>query len=132
DAVFKFAGMPDTTRDSFLAHQKEHFASFPDSKGAARRIFLKNDVGVIEWTMTGTNTGPGPMGVKSTGKAVGVNGLSVLWFTPDGLIKEQHEYLDVPTMMGQLGMGPKTMKTRAAATLPDGKPELHISKNTPE
>ena len=132
DAVFKFAGMPDMAKDAFVAHQKEHFASFPDSKGAARRIFVKNDVAIIEWTMTGTNSGPGPMGAKSTGKAVGVNGLTILWFTPDGLIKEQHEYLDVPTMMGQLGMAPKTMKTRAPATLPEGKPDFHVSKNTPE
>jgi steroid delta-isomerase-like uncharacterized protein len=132
DAVFKFAGMPDMTKDVFLSHQKEHFASFPDSKAAARRIFIKNDVAVLEWTMTGTNSGPGPMGAKSTGKAVGVNGLSVFWFTPEGLVKEQHEYIDVPTLMGQLGMGPKGMKTRAAATLPDGKPELHVSKGTPD
>ena len=132
DAVFKFAGMPDMTKDVFLAHQKDHFASFPDSKGAARRIFIKNDVAVLEWTMTGTNSGPGPMGAKSTGKSVGVNGLSIVWFTPDGLIKEQHEYLDVPTMMGQLGMAPKGMKTRAPATLPDGKPDVHVSKNTPD
>ena len=34
DAVFKFAGMPDMSKDVFLAHQKDHFASFPDSKGA--------------------------------------------------------------------------------------------------
>ena len=132
DAVFKFAGMPDMTKDVFLGHQKEHFVSFPDSKGAARRIFVKNDVAIIEWTMTGTNSGPGPMGAKSTGKAVGVNGLNVLWFTPEGLVKEQHEYIDVPTMMGQLGMAPKGMKARAPATLPDGKPEVHISKGTPD
>jgi steroid delta-isomerase-like uncharacterized protein len=132
DAVVKVAGMPDQTKDAFLAPQKEHFARFPDSKGAARRIFFKNDVGVVEWTMIGTNSGPGPMGAKSTGKSVGVNGLTVFMFTPDGLIKEQHEYIDVPTMMGQLGMGPKGMKTRAPATLPDGKPEVHVSKNTPD
>jgi steroid delta-isomerase-like uncharacterized protein len=72
------------------------------------------------------------MGAKSTGKAVGVNGISVFWFTPDGLIKEQHEYFDMPTMMGQLGMGPKGMKTRAPATLSDAKPEVHVSKNTPD
>ena len=133
DAVIKFAGMPDMTKDAFLADQKQHFASFPDSKGAARRIFYKNDVGIVEWTMTGTNSGPGPMGAKSTGKSVGVNGLSVFMFTPDGLVKEQHEYIDVPTMMGQLGMGPKGMKTRAPATLPaDGKTDVHVSKNTPE
>ena len=99
--------------------RRTHCASFPDSKGAARRIFVKNDVAIIEWTMTGTNTGPGADGkAKSTGKPVGINGLPIVWFTPDGLIKEQHEYLDVPTMMGQLGMGPKGMKTRAAGDAP--------------
>jgi ketosteroid isomerase-like protein len=132
DAVFKFAPMPDMTRDQFVAKQKEHFASFPDSKGGARRIFLKNDVAIIEWTMTGTNTGPGPMGAKSTGKPVGLNGITLVWFTPDGTLKEQHEYMDVPTMIGQLGMGPKNMKARAPASLPDGKPEFHLSKGTPD
>ncbi len=132
DAVFKFAGMPDMSKEAFLANQKDHFTSFPDSKGAARRIFIKNDVAIVEWTMTGTNSGPGPMGAKSTGKAVGVNGLTIMWFTPDGLVKEQHDYMDVPTMMGQLGMAPKGMKARALASLPDGKPEMHVSKNTPD
>ena len=93
---------------------------------------MKNDVAILEWTMTGTNSGPGPMGAKLTGKSVGINGLSILLFTPDGLVKEQHEYIDVPTMMGQLGMAPKGMKTRAPATLPDGKPDVHVSKNTPD
>jgi steroid delta-isomerase-like uncharacterized protein len=132
DAVIKFAGMPDQALGEFLGHQKDHFASFPDSKGAARRIFVKNDVAIVEWTMTGTNSGPGPMGAKSTGKAVGINGVDVMWFTPDGLVKEMHEYMDVPTMMGQLGMGPAKMKTRAPASLPDGQPEVHVSKNTPD
>jgi ketosteroid isomerase-like protein len=132
DAVFKFAGMPDSTRDVAMGHQKDAWASFPDSKGAARRIFVKNDVAIIEWTMTGTNTGPAPMGRPSTGKPVGIIGLTAVWFTPDGLIREQHEYMDVPTMIGQLGMGPKDMKARPPATLPDGKPEMHISKGTPD
>jgi steroid delta-isomerase-like uncharacterized protein len=132
DAVFKFAGMPDKTRDEMIAHEKENAASFPDAKGAARRVFMKNDVAVVEWTMTGTNTGPGPHGAKSTGKAVGVNGATIFWFNADGLIKEQHEYIDVPTMIGQLGMGPKAMKVRAPASLPDGQPEVHVSKGTPD
>src|ERR1019366_5178186 len=61
-----------------------------------------------------------------------VNGASSMWFNADGLVKELHEYMDVPTMMGQLGMAPPKMKARALATLPDGQPEMHISKNTPD
>jgi ketosteroid isomerase-like protein len=132
DAVIKFAGAPDQTRDAYLGHEKDNFASFPDSKGAARRIFVKNDVAIVEWTMTGTNTGPAPMGAPSTGKTVGINGVDVMWFTPDGLVKELHRYMDVPTMMGQLGMMPPKMKTRAVAPMPDGQPDVHVSKNTPD
>ena len=34
------------------------------------------------------------MGIKATNKPVGVRGATVLWFTPDGLVKQEHRYFD--------------------------------------
>jgi ketosteroid isomerase-like protein len=127
DAVVRMAGMPDRSgRDAIQAHMTEMWTASPDSKGAARRILVKDNMAVLEWTSTGTNTGPGPWG-KATGKAWGINGASLIWFNDDGLIKEEHVYMDIPSMMGQLGVG-KPGIGRPIATLPTNPPEIHIAK----
>jgi steroid delta-isomerase-like uncharacterized protein len=133
DATIKAAGTPPSGRDAVTAEWTRIFSEFPDAKTAARRVFVKDNTGVLEWTMTGTNTGPGPMGAKSTGKAIGFYGLSVFTFNDDGLVKEERVYFDMPTMMGQLGMAPKgAPKAREVAALPSGAPEVHVAKGTPE
>src|SRR3989442_1175424 len=71
DATVKAAGVPPTGRDAVADEWKRIFTEFPDAKSGARRIFVKDDMAILEWTMTGTNTGPGPMGAKSTGKPIG-------------------------------------------------------------
>jgi len=130
-AVVKHAGMPDVTgRDAIAASMQKLFDSYPDLKIGARRVLVKDDFTLVEWTMIGTNTGPGPMGAKSTGKPIGLNGASLTWFDGDGFIKEEHIYIDVPTLMSQLGLSKQ--KGRDLATLPTGAPEVHVAKGTPD
>jgi steroid delta-isomerase-like uncharacterized protein len=44
-----------------------------------------------------------------------MQGVDVMWFTPDGLIKEQHTYADMGTIMSQIGASKQ--KARAVPTL---------------
>lgn len=96
------------------------FAGYPDSKMGVSRVFAAKNIAVVQWVMTGTNTGE-MMGMKATGKPVGFNGASVLWFNDDGLIAKEHVYLDAGTIMGQEGVSKQ--KVRPVATLPSGEPE---------
>jgi len=131
DALWRAAGFPENRgHDAIVASRQAALDSFPDLKLFARRIFLKGDTAIVEWTDAGTNTGPGITGGKPTGKAIGVNGASVFTFTPDGLAKEEREYADFPTMLAQLGLSKE--KGRPIATPPTGAPEVHIAKGTAE
>ncbi|HEY2509598.1 MAG TPA: ester cyclase [Polyangiaceae bacterium] len=132
DCVVKMAGTPDATgRDGVQLHMAEIFTMAPDAKSGARRVWVKDNNAVVEWTNTGTNTGESHFG-KPTGKAFGFNGASAFTFNDDGKITEEHVYFDVPTLMQQLGVGPKMAgPAHPVAKLPDGAPEVHLAKGTP-
>src|SRR6185503_8536540 len=69
-------------------------------------------------------------GIKPTGKAVGIRGATVLWMTPEGLVKQEHRYLDGSTLMAQLGQNKNP--ARPVPALPSGDPTWHVAKGTPE
>jgi len=117
-------------REAIAGEIEPWFKAVPDFKIAITRVFAKGDVVISEWTVTGTNTGE-LMGDKPTKKPVGFKGVSVNWFTPEGLVKQEHRYFDQATVMGQLGKG-KGMPFRPVATAPTGEPEVHAAKGTPE
>ncbi|HEY2518386.1 MAG TPA: ester cyclase [Polyangiaceae bacterium] len=133
DAIVKVPGIPDTVgRDAIAAQFARDCAAAPDTRSALRRIWIKDDVAVVEWTMTGTHTGPAAWG-KATGRAFGFNGASVTRFDEDGLVKEDHGYSDMLTLFGQLGVrvtGLANPLSHPIATLPAGPPEIHIAKGT--
>jgi steroid delta-isomerase-like uncharacterized protein len=122
DAVIKMAGMPDVTgKDTVKAMHQAQWAAFPDAKYAWSRMWQSNDVAVVEHAWTGTNTGDF-MGMKATNKPVGVMGLTISWFTPDGHVKEMHHYVDHGSVAMQLGV-PKA-KGRPLVGLPTST-EIH-------
>jgi steroid delta-isomerase-like uncharacterized protein len=118
DAVIKMPGAPSdpTGRDAIEKSWQDLFTAFPDFKSAPSRIFVKNDVVITEWAMNGTHKGDLMGGIKATEKPVGIQGVDVLWFNPDGSIKEDHHYLDVGTVMSQIGVSPA--KARPIPSLP--------------
>jgi ketosteroid isomerase-like protein len=125
-------GLPDAVgRDAIVASTKDNFAGYSDFKVAVTRTFVHDKTVVFEWVVTGKNDGPA-MGQKATGRSVGVAGASVATFDDDGLIKEEHRYFDVPTVMSQLDAKAKAGSFRAPLTLPTATPEEHASKGTPE
>jgi steroid delta-isomerase-like uncharacterized protein len=99
------------------------------SKGAASRVFVKGDVVVVEFAWSGTHTGD-MMGIKATEKPVGATGVDVMWFSPEGLVKEQHTYTDMGTIMSQIGVSKQ--KARPVPTLNTGAPAVVVSTNAPD
>ena len=105
------------------------FAGFPDMKWMSPRVFVKGDVIIQEWVSNGTHTGDlGEM--KASGKPTGIHGVSVCWFTEDGLIKKDSTYYDGATIAIQTGSMPG--KARAVPQLPAGEPTWVTSAGTPE
>ncbi len=127
NAVIKFAGMPDLVgREAIAAMWQRNFDFASNSKGGASRVFVKGDVVVVEWTWSGTQTGE-MMGMKATEKPVGATGVDVMWFAPDGLVKEQHTYTDMGTIMSQIGVS--KAKGRPVPTVTAGAPAVVVSMN---
>jgi steroid delta-isomerase-like uncharacterized protein len=130
DGTLTIYGMAEFKgREAIESDMKKVFEAFPDFKIGASRTFIKDDVLVNEWVMNGTQKGEF-MGVKATNKPVGVRGISVVWMTPEGLVKQEHRYFDGNTFMAQ--MGKIKMPARAVPSLPSGDPEWHIAKGSPE
>lgn len=105
--------------------------AFPDVKWTHTRAMQKDDVMVVEWTGTGTDTG-GFLEDKPTNKKVGWRGISILWFDDDGLVKREHNVLDPLTIMGQLGRGDTKAKVRPAQAPASGTTQWLTAKDTPE
>jgi steroid delta-isomerase-like uncharacterized protein len=80
----------------------------------------------LEWVASGTQSGEF-MGAKASEKPIGYTALSIVWVNPDGKIKEEHRYIDLATVLAQIGAGAKGMKARAVPPLPPSV-EWHWSK----
>jgi ketosteroid isomerase-like protein len=115
---------PDMIRDE----EKELFAAVSDGKWGVRRILVKEKVAIVEWTATGTV----PPEIRKSGPArrFGVNGVSIMWFGADGLIKEEHDMMNSPTLNAQAG--PQKGKVRDVQLMPSGTPDVRIASGTPE
>jgi predicted ester cyclase len=127
--VLKSAGQSDAVgRDAIKKAIGFFTTAFSKAKLAESRVFIKGDVAVTEWVITATHSGD-LKGFKGTEKPVGVQGASILWFTPEGLIKEEHDYSNFSTILSQTGITKD--KGRPVAALP-GSPEVVNAKDTPE
>jgi steroid delta-isomerase-like uncharacterized protein len=130
DAAVTVVGMGEFKgREAIAGEIQKSFDAFPDFKIGASKVYVKNDVLVHEWVVTGTHKGEFN-GAKASNKPVGVRGASVVWFSPDGLIKQEHRYFDGGTVMSQIGQ--MKAPARPVATQPSGEPTWHVAKGTPE
>jgi steroid delta-isomerase-like uncharacterized protein len=116
-AVVKIAGAPADAsgREAIAQSWQKLFEAFPDYKSNASRIWVKNDVVVVEWVFNGTHSGD-LWGIKGTEKKVGLTGVDVMWFTPEGQVKEHHVYYDGGTILSQIGVSPQ--KARPIPAIP--------------
>lgn len=77
--------------------------AFDDATIQETRILVLEDAVATEWTLVARNDGE-LMGIKGTGKAVGVQGASITWFDENGLVRERHSYFSLATVLGQAGI----------------------------
>lgn len=130
NAVIKMAGMPDVTgREAIAAMWQKNWDMASNAKAGANRVFVKGDVVVVEFAWAGTHSGD--MGaIKATEKPIGAQGVDIMWFAVDGLIKEQHTYMDMGTIMSQIGASKQ--KGRPVPTVPTTMPTAAVATGSAE
>jgi predicted ester cyclase len=77
--------------------------SFPDVKVTVHEITFQGDRSFAQWTVEGTNTGPGDF--PPTGRPIKFDGSSFGRYA-DGKLVEELVYFDALDMMTQLGLIP--------------------------
>jgi predicted ester cyclase len=133
DVVITIPGLPSMNgRDAITKMSQMGFGAFSDMSGTPTRLFEGQNVAAIELVITGTNDGS-LMGKPATNRKIGLKALIVDWFNADGLIKEEHRYMDAMTEMNQLDpkADAKTFRPVMSAP-PPGMPEVHVAKGTPD
>ncbi len=82
--------------------------AIPDAQGIVHKAISQGNTAVLELTWVGTQTGPlpTPAGIlPASGKEIRVP--AAAWYTFDGeMVQEVHHYLDVLTLLQQLGALP--------------------------
>ncbi len=86
------------------------FAGFPEMDLEVTRTVAAEEIVVTQWTFTGTNSGPlePPIFEKlreSTGRTIRLRGVSI-YDVRDGLIQRETMYMDLATLMVELGVEP--------------------------
>ena len=76
--------------------------AFPDVAIVPRKLIAENDLVVVYWVASGTNTGAGN-GLPATGKKVEQSGITI-WRIVNGKIKEEWSAFDQLSLMQQLGL----------------------------
>ena len=90
-------------------HWKNALETTPDGKATIHRIIREGNVVVVEYTLTGTNTGPLrlPTGevLPATNKRVTFPAVDI-WTFEGGKAVSQHLYFDRFSVLAQLGLMP--------------------------
>ncbi len=97
-------GQRQSGQDAGLAVAQMFANAYPDGKIDVQRIHSAGSVAVIEFTGRGTHNGD-LMDIAPTGRQVTIPVCDVLEIR-DGKIYAEREYLDMLTMMQQLGVAP--------------------------
>ena len=96
-------GSRQASNQSEYAEMMNQFhTGFPDFNVKMDSYFLKDGKSYINWTCTGTNTGPF-MDNPATGKKIEIHGFSVWAFDSNGLAVQEDSFFDNMDMLSQLG-----------------------------
>jgi steroid delta-isomerase-like uncharacterized protein len=113
DALVQTAGAADARGRAAIEQSHQALLDgFPDLKNALAAVYLKGDVGIAEWVMTGTQTRDW-MCLPASNKPFGIRGATVFWFDDQGLVREAHRYFDMPTLYAQIGAFREKVRPRA-------------------
>jgi steroid delta-isomerase-like uncharacterized protein len=89
-----------------LAHIAGIFESWPDLEFQTRRLYVREDLVVQEWTATATHVKPlsrGEIVAEPSGKRIEWNGMDVIPFK-DGKVKRKDVYSDSVSILRQVGL----------------------------
>ncbi len=92
--------------DEALRHIAAIFATWPDIEFETRRLYVRDDLVVQEWTARATHVNPmrrGDIVAEPTGNRVEWRGMDVIPFE-DGLIKRKDVYSDSVSILRQVGL----------------------------
>ena len=82
------------------------FTTWPDLAFATRRLYVRDDLVVQEWTATATHASVmrrGDLVAEPTGRTITWDGMDVIPFT-DGLVARKDVYSDSVSILRQLGL----------------------------
>lgn len=89
-----------------LRHIASIFESWPDIAFETRRIYVREDLVVQEWTATATHVKPlrrGDIVAEPSGKRIQWKGMDVIPFA-DGKVKRKDVYSDSVSILRQVGL----------------------------
>ena len=89
-----------------LSHIAAIFAAWPDIRFETRRLYVREDLVVQEWTATATHTKEmrrGDLVAEPSGKRIEWKGMDVIPFE-QGLIKRKDVYSDSVSILRQVGL----------------------------
>jgi steroid delta-isomerase-like uncharacterized protein len=89
-----------------LAHIAGIFEAWPDIHFEARRLYIREDLVVQEWTASATHVKPlsrGDIVAEPSGKRIEWNGMDVIPFE-DGKVKRKDVYSDSVSILRQVGL----------------------------
>jgi predicted ester cyclase len=89
-----------------LAHIAGIFDSWPDIAFTTRRLYVREDLVVQEWTATATHSKPltrGEIVAEPTGRRIEWEGMDIIPFE-DGKVKRKDVYSDSVAILRQVGL----------------------------
>ena len=93
-------GIPAQGRDAIAQAAQEFMTAFPDLQVLMDNVIARGDRTEYNWTLVGTNTGPG-----GTGHLVRISGLEEWQFDAEGLIARSFGHFDAADYQRQLERG---------------------------
>ena len=94
------------TGEAVRGHIAAIFAAWPDIAFRARRLYVRDDLVVQEWTATATHTSElrrGDLVAPASGRTVEWDGMDVIPFE-NGLVKRKDVYSDSVSILRQVGL----------------------------
>jgi steroid delta-isomerase-like uncharacterized protein len=104
DAVVHDAGSDDVEigRDAVRERAARLFAAFPDLTLTRVDLVIDGPRHADRWVLTGSHEGE-LLGLAPTGRKVRVEGATFTVMNDDGMVAEDHHYLDLAGLLTQLG-----------------------------
>jgi len=104
-------GQRQSGPEAGLAVGKMFANAFRDGRIEVKRVQEAGNTAIVEFTGVGTHTGE-LMGIQPTGRKISIPVCDVIEIR-DGKVVAEREYMDMLTMMQQLGVAPAPASTTA-------------------